>query len=39
MQEILEFGLFLLVLCSPILIVYLLEWIADIIVGIIINKK
>lgn len=40
MLEIIDFGLFILVLCSSIVIIpYLIEWIIDIIIGIIINKK
>lgn len=39
MREILEFGLFVGVLCSPIIILYLLDWVSDIITYKIINKK
>jgi hypothetical protein len=39
MQEILEFGLFILVMCSPITIVWLMNEISDIIASKITKKK
>jgi hypothetical protein len=39
MQEILEFGLFILVICSPITIVWLMNEISDIIASKITKKK
>ena len=39
MQKILEFGLFLLVVCSPIIILWLVDEISDIIACKITKKK
>lgn len=39
MQKVLEFGLFISVVCSPIIILWIIDGITDIIACKIINKK